>query len=93
MVNVLKNSILKNVTTLIHGPIMLFNSDNTQLTFKKLNNISPFIYLLGVRLNHKIYSKNQIKNLKKASYVANVSILYNSIKILIKMPYSKFRHK
>jgi len=93
MVNVLKNSIFKNVVTLIHGPIMILNSNSMQLTFKTLNNISPFICLLGVRLNQKIYSKNQIKNLKKVSYIENFSILYNSIKIFIKMPYHKLKKK
>ena len=93
MLNVLKNSIFKNLMIIIHGPTMILNSNNIKLTFKKLNNISPFICLLGVRLNHKLYSINQIKNLKKISYIENFSILHNSIKTYLKIPYYKLKTK
>ncbi len=93
MINLLKKSIFKNVTTLIHGPIMILNSNNAKLTFTKLNNISSFVCLLGVRLNYKIYCKNQIKKLRKVTYLANFSILHDFIKTFIKMPYYKFKPK
>jgi len=77
----------------MHGPIIILNSNNNKLTFKKLENISPFISLLGVRLNSKIYSTKQIKNLKKVSYIENFSILHNSLKNFTKMTYYKFNNK
>ena len=42
MINTLKSSVLKNVVVLIHGPIILLNSNNnnTKLTFKELENVS-----------------------------------------------------
>lgn len=93
MINTLKNSIFKNLIVLIHGPIILLNSTSATLDFKDLRNINPLISLLGFRLNSKIYSKKQIKNLKKMSYLENVSDFRNSIKTIIKMPYFKIKSK
>lgn len=93
MINILKNSIFKNLTVLMHGPIILLNTNNTKLTLKKLENISSWINLLCLKLNTKIYSKKQIKNLKKLSYIENVSLFFNSMQLLIKMPYYKFKNK
>lgn len=93
MIRTLKCSIFKNLTTLLHGPIVLINTDNVELTLKKLKNINPLINLLCLKLNNKIYSRKQIKNIKKLSYIENVSIFHKSMKSLIKMPYYKFRSK
>lgn len=93
MIKTLKNSIFKNLVVLIHGPIILLNNPNKKLTFKELESINPFISLLGFRLNNKIYSRKQIKNLKKMSYIENISIFHNSIKTFTKLPYWKFKNK
>jgi hypothetical protein len=93
MIRTLKCSIFKNLTTLLHGPIVLINTNNVELTLKKLKNINPLINLLCLKLNNKIYSKKQIKNIKKLSYIENVSIFHKSMKTLIKMPYYKFKSK
>jgi hypothetical protein len=95
MINTLSNSIFKNIITLINGPVLVLNSnyDNKKLTFKEIKNISPLIRLLGFKLNNKIYSKNQIKNLKKISYFENFNILHNSMKTFAKTPYYAFKNK
>lgn len=93
MIRTLKYSIFKNLITLLHGPIVLINTNNVELTLKKLKNINPLINLLCLKLNNKIYSKKQIKNIKKLSYIENVSIFHKSMKTLIKMPYYKFKSK
>jgi len=87
MTHTLKNSIFKNLTLLIHGPIILLNSNNAELTLKKLENISPLITLIGLRLNYKVYSKEQIQNLKKMSYLENLSIFHRTMGNSIKTPY------
>src|SRR5210317_1420194 len=93
MIRTLKCSIFKNLITLLHGPIVLINTDNVELTLKKLKNINPLINLLCLKLNNKIYSRKQIKHIKKLSYIENVSIFHKSMKTLIKMPYYKFKSK
>jgi len=93
MIRTLKCSIFKNLITLLHGPIVLINTDNVELTLKKLKNTNPLINLLCLKLNNKIYSRKQIKNIKKLSYIENVSIFHKSMKTLIKMPYYKFKSK
>ena len=95
MINTLKSSVLKNVVVLIHGPIILLNSNNnnTKLTFKELENINPLINLLGFRLNNKIYSKKQIKNLKKMSYLENIYTFHKCMKTFTKLPYCKLKAK
>ena len=93
MIKTLKNSIFKNLVVLIHGPILLLSSNNANLTFKELENINPFIGLLSFKLNNKIYSKEQIKNCQKLSYLSNVSSFHNSLKTITRMPYYKIKSK
>jgi hypothetical protein len=93
MIKTLKSSIFKNLIVLIHGPIILLNGNNADLTLKDLENISPLISLLGFRLNNKIYSRKQIKNLKKVSYIENVFGVYSAMKVFTKIPYYKFKSR
>jgi hypothetical protein len=88
MIYLLKKSVFTNLIKLTHGPTILLRSNSVELA---LNNINPFIHLLGVILNHKIYHKKQIKNFKKLSYLENVSIFQNTMKTFIKMLYYNFR--
>ena len=93
MINTLKNSIFKNLVVLIHGPILLLNNstNSSKINFEELESINPLISFLGCRLNNKIYSKNQIKNLKRVSYIENVSIFHSSMKTFTKIPYNRFK--
>jgi hypothetical protein len=93
MINILKKSILKNLIVLIHGPILLLNSNNNNLKFKNLENINTLVNLLGFKLNNKIYSRNQIKNIKKLSYNENVLFFYNFMKTFTKVPYYKLKNQ
>ena len=93
MINTLKNSIFKNLIVLIHGPIILLNTNNVNLTFKELENINPLIRLLGFRINNNVYSKKQIKNLKNLSYIENISVFHNSMKTFTKISYYTFTSK
>ncbi len=93
MTNTLSCSIFRNLSTLLHGPVLLIYSNHPKLTSKKLKNINPLINLLCLKLNNKVYSKKQIKNIKDLSYIKNVSIFHKSMKSLIKIPYYKFKSK
>ena len=93
MIKTLNCSIFKNLTTLLHGPIILINSNDTKLISKKLKNINPLVNLLCLKLNNKIYSRKQIKNIKKLSYIENVSIFHKSMKTFVTQPYYKLKSK
>ena len=92
MISTLKNSIFKNLVVLIHGPILLLNNSGnfSKLTFEELESVNPLINFLGCKLNNKIYSKKQIKDLRRVSYIENVSIFHNSMKTLTRIPYNRF---
>lgn len=93
LVAILKHSIFKNLTVLIHGPILLLHINNAKSIIKKLNSINLWVSLLCLKLNNKIYSSKQISNLNKLSYSENVCLFYNSMRFIIKMPYYKFKNE
>ena len=93
MINTLSNSVFKNLIVLVHGPILLLDSNNAKLTLKGVDNLDPSMKLLGLRLNNKIYSKTQIKNLKKMSYFESICSLHHSLKTFTKAPYYKLQSK
>lgn len=90
MINRFMNSLLKSVVTLIHGPIFLLYVTDTNLALKKLESISFWISLLCLKLNNKIYSKEQIKNLKTLSFNKNIHLFYSFVQFFIKAFYYKF---
>jgi len=94
-INTLSNSIFNNIIALINGPILMVQKKNndTKIIFKELSNISSWIYLLGFKLNDKIYSKNQIKNLIKISYLKNFHEFYSSIRNFGRMPYYTLKNR
>lgn len=92
ILNVLKVSIFKNLTTLIHGPIILLNSKIDKLTLKKINDNAVIINLLCLKLNNKIYSNKQIKNLIEFSYEKNIYLFYKLLNHFVKKPYFTFKN-
>ena len=92
-INTLSNSVFSNLTVLVHGPILLLYSNNANLTLEKLESIDPSMKLLGLRLNNRIYSKAQIKNLKRVSYSENISALHRTLRAFTKVPYYRLQNK
>lgn len=93
MIATVKISIFKNITSVIQGPLLILHLGNARSILKKLDSSNLKISLLFLKLNTKIYSEKQIKNLKELSYIKNVSLFYNSIRFVIKKPYYKFKSK
>merc|ERR1711906_50043 len=95
MITILSNSIFKNIISIINGPILIVQTNNSkvQIGFKELFNVSSRVRLLGLKLNNKIYSRNQVQNLTKISYLENFHNFHNSIKTFGKMPYYVFKNK
>jgi len=95
MITILNDSIFKNIITILNGPILMVQKDNNneKIDFKELLNVSSWIRLLGLKLNNKIYSKNQVQNLTKISYLENFYNFHNSIKTFGKTPYYVFKNR
>ena len=95
MITTLNDSIFKNIISIINGPILMIqkNNSNVKINFKELLNVSSWIRLLGFKLNNKIYSKNQVQNLTKISYLENFHSFHNSMKTFGKMPYYTFKNR
>lgn len=93
IINTFKNSIFKNLIILIHGPIILINNKNYEFSLRKLENVNPLINMLSLKLNNKIYSAKQVKNIKHLSYVKNIILFHNVINIFGRMPYYKLTKK
>jgi hypothetical protein len=72
-----KNSIYKNTDAPINGLTLLIKPTkfNILLTKKILFNLDPFLFL-ALKLNNKIYSLTQIKQINSLNYYNNKLLLY-----------------
>ena len=93
LIKTLTHSIFRNLAVLVHGPILLLKISNAKSVIHKLNSINLWVSLLCLKLNNKIYSSKQIRNLNKLSYIENVYSFYNCMQLVVKMPYYKFKNK
>lgn len=86
----MNNSIYKNFTPLISGIVIFIKPIEkfTELDLQILNkNLKSFFVLLAIKLNNKIYSIEQIKNIPGFSYNKNMFSLYRNLEKYIKMSY------
>jgi len=83
----LNKSIFKNLTPVVNGPIILldFKQDNkVDLSANQIENLDNLFFFLSLKLNNKLYSRSQIKNLSTLNYKQNVKIFSNSLKNVLK---------
>ena len=85
-IKIFKNSIYKNFTKLIYSPIFFL------ITKQKYFNITTTKYLemlkfsiLGIKLNKKIYTITQLKNIKSTNYKTVLAVLYQFLFINLKL--------
>ena len=78
----LKNTIFKNLKTTINGPLKLISlkDQKTLINIKEINKILSNFQLCNVKLNHKLYSKSQIKNLEFLNYKTNLYTFNKTLK-------------
>lgn len=87
-------SIFKNITVILNGSICLIYFNKTtsiSLSLKKFIKLNPSMLLIGIKLNHKIYSLPQITNIHTFSYNKNIRVFTNSLKQILKLSYNKLR--
>jgi hypothetical protein len=91
--NTLNNSIYKNVTPLINSVTFLLKPlDNSkEITRQKiLTNFEPLVFiLLAIKLNNKIYSKNQLINKFSFKYKENKLLFFQFNATNIKISLNK----
>lgn len=85
-IKLFKNSIYKNFTKLIYSPVFFLT------TKQKYFNVTTTKYLetlkfpiLGIKLNKKIYTTTQLKNIKSTKYTSGISLLYQFLLINLKL--------
>ena len=88
---VFKNSIYKNISQTIRGTFFFLRLKTTLDVLKKQNLFkvleSICFTLLSIKLNNKIYSIVQIKNIKSLKYKHNVAVLYQFLLTNLKHVY------
>jgi hypothetical protein len=88
---VLKNSIYKNIHQIIRGTFFFLKLNNSSISISKnilFKNLEPiFFTLLSIKLNNKIYSIAQIKNIKSLKYKNNIKIFYQFLLTDLKSVY------
>ena len=90
----IKNSIFRNFSVILTGPVCIIKITNSLKTcehFKDLINLDNSLTLIGLKINNKIYSFNQVKNLNLLNYSQNIINFTHTINKLIKIPYYKLK--
>lgn len=89
-VKALQSSVYKNFSSVIGGFILLINTDSkvSKLNLESIiKNLRPSFSLVSVKLNNKIYSLLQLKDLKDLSYKKNVFNLHRTLDKHLKTTY------
>jgi ribosomal protein L10 len=90
----LKNSIMSNSSILINGSLCLVclkKNKTLEIDLQKLLNINKTMPVLGVKLNKKIYSKQQLSTLSTLDRTKNIKVLNKMLKKLLKIPNFKLK--
>ena len=92
---VFKNSIFKHLKIIINGPITFVTFKSKLLnenTFLTMKNLHSSMTLIGIKLNKKIYSTNQLKRISSLNYKKNIKIFNKSITNFLKLPNKKLNN-
>lgn len=95
---VLNHSIYKNIQQLVQGTFFFLQLNKNKTAFlnkKKLfkNLETIFFKLVSIKLNNKIYSIAQIKNIKSFKYKNNIALLYQFFLVNLKSQYVMLYNK
>lgn len=88
---IFKNSIYKNFSSIIGGFVLFVNSTDKKADYSLkeiVKSVKPSFVLISVKLNKTIYSPSQLKGMKDLSHKKNMFNLYKSLDRHLKMTYS-----
>ena len=90
---ILKNSIYINYSFMVRGSMIFVTLVNKKINLKMKNLIdyNKTFKLICLKLNHKIYSFLQIKNITNLNFKKNIFIFCNTIKRSIKTSIYKLK--
>lgn len=89
-VKTFKNSIYKNFSSNIAGFILFINSNSKKIELNLptiVKNLKPSFTLVAIKLNNKVYSTTQLKELNSLSYNKSVFNLYKVLDKQLKTSY------
>lgn len=82
---IIKKSIYKNYIKLIQNILYLFTLKQKKFNFLQIQSIETLNFLImSIKINRKIYSITQIKNIKSSKYRNIFSILYQFLLVNLK---------
>lgn len=89
-IKVTKKSIYKNSLSMINSTFFFIKPSGNQLLNKRIlfNGLNSVLFnLLAVKLNKKVYSISQIKNMSSFNYKTNMSVMYQFLVTNLKLSY------
>lgn len=89
-----KNSRYKNIIKLIYSTIFFLTSNQKKFDISTIKYLEVLKFpILGAKLNKKIYTKTQLKNIKSTNYKNGISVLYQFLLVNLKLIQINKTHK
>lgn len=85
-----KDSVFNYQRNLVNGSMcLLYRNENTFIDeqFKNILKIDPNLTLVAVKLNNKVYSKNQLNKVTTINYLKNLKLFTKILNKVFKTPY------
>jgi hypothetical protein len=88
LLNILIPSIYKNINQIICSIFLLIkqNYQKTSFILNDINYLKPLFEPLAIKLNNKIYSTKQFKNLKPFNFIKNIENLKKMLILSTRIP-------
>ena len=92
----LKNSLYFNISSRISAVMFLSRPQRVQSNLSKkavTNKFEKKNFITALKLNNKLYSANQVKQINSLNYKSNLLLLFNYLAINTKFSYKKIKSK
>lgn len=93
--NTLTNSTFLNFKPILSGSLCFIypkTSNSFEPNFQDLLKLNKTMPILGIKLNQKIYSINQLSTIYTLNYKKNIKTLNKTLKNILKTPYYKLKN-
>ena len=86
-----KDSVFNYQRNLVNGSMcLLYQNENTSINeqFKNILKIDPNLTLVAIKLNNRVYSKNQLNKVTTINYLKNLKLFAKTLNKVFKAPYT-----